>query len=115
MNIYDNYNDMATAIQWFYDKQATITKNTNSYDDTTGLYSRAETETITVNCNVQPLDTKTDLDEHGKLIDAEYKIYCDSNSFITSDCKVTYSNKDYIIEKITDWDYYYIVFIKAVV
>ena len=56
MNISDNYNDMATAIQWFYDKQATITKNTNSYDDTTGLYSRAETETITVNCNVQPLD-----------------------------------------------------------
>ena len=65
MNISDNYNDMATAIQWFYDKQATITKNTNSYDDTTGLYSRAETETITVNFNVQPLDTKTDLDEHG--------------------------------------------------
>ena len=37
MNISDNYNDMATAIQWFYDKQATITKNTNSYDDTTGF------------------------------------------------------------------------------
>ena len=90
-------------------------KNANSYDDTTGLYSRAETETITVNCNVQPLDTKTDLDEHGKLIDAEYKIYCDSNSFITSDCMVTYNDKQYKIEKITDWDYYYIVYIKAVI
>lgn len=115
MNIYDIYPDMATAIQWFFDKQATITKNTNSYDAETGLYSRAETETITVNCNVQPLDTKTDIDEHGKLIDAEYKIYCDSNSFITSDCMVTYNDKQYKIEKITDWDYYYIVYIKAVI
>ena len=115
MNISDNYNDMATAMQYFFDKQVTITKNTNTYDDETGMYSRAETDTITINCNVQTLDTKIDLDEHGKLIDAQYKIYCNSNSFITSDCTVTYNCKDYVITKITDWDYYYIVYIRAVV
>lgn len=115
MNVSDNYNDMATAMQYFFDKQVTISKNTNAYDENTGMYSRAESETITINCNVQPLDTKTDLDESGKLIDAQYKIYCDSNSFITSDCMVTYNGKDYVIQKITDWDYYYIVYIRAVV
>ena len=102
-------------MNWFYNKTITFQKNINTFDDETGMYSQSASETITVCCDVQPLDTQTDIDESGKLINANYKVYCDSNSFITSDCMVTYNDKQYKIEKITDWDYYYIVFIKAVV
>ena len=115
MNIADCYNSMSQAIQWYYDKQITIRKKANTYDDVTGMYSRTGSDTITVNCNVQSLDTKIDLDEHGKLINAEYKIFCDSNSFIDDTCVVTYKDKDYKVVKITDWDYYYVVYIRAVV
>ena len=102
-------------MNWFYTKEITIRKNNNTYDDETGMYSRNETQTITISCDVQPLDTKVDIDEHGKLINAEYKIFCDADNFINDSCLVNYNGKDYKIEKLTDWDDYFILYIRAVV
>ena len=102
-------------MNWFYNKTITFQKVINAYDDETGMYSRSESETITVCCDVQPLDTQTDIDESGKLINANYKVYCDSNSFITNDCTAHYNGNEYAIEKLTDWDDYFIIYIRAVV
>lgn len=101
-------------MDWFYDKQITFGKSISEYDASTGLYSDDTTGIITVACDVQPLNTKTDLDETGKLIDANYKVFCDSSDFITADCAVTYRDTDYSIVKVIDWDDYFIVYIKAV-
>lgn len=102
-------------MDWFYTKEITLTKNVNAYDETTGMYSRNTTESITISCDVQPLDTEIDIDDNGKLINAQYKIFCDSDSFINDSCAVTYNSKNYKIEKLTDWDDYFILYIRAVV
>ena len=101
-------------MDWFYDKIITITTNTSVYDAETGLFDNAENVTLTIPCDIQPLDTKIDVDNLGKLIDAEYKIYCDPNNNINTKCNVTYKGNDYNLVKITDWDDYYILYIKAV-
>lgn len=102
-------------MNWFYNKTITFRKDVNTYNEDTGMYAHTENETITVCCDVQPLDTKTDLDETGKLINAQYKVFCDSNTFITLDCIVHYDGAQYQVVKITNWDDYYIVYLLAVV
>lgn len=101
------------AFDYFYTKQATFTISEYTLDDS-GFYEDSEESTVTVNCDVQPLDSKIDIDETGKLIDATYKIFCDCNTSITEDSKCTYDDNDYSVTKITKWDDYYIVYIRAV-
>ena len=103
-------------MNWFYTKTATFRKRNSELNETTGMFDKCVNDTfISVACDVQPLDITVDKDENGKLINAQYKIFCDSDNFITSHCTVTYNNKSYVIEKITDREDYYIVYIREVV
>lgn len=101
-------------MSWFYTKQAIFTNTISALDTTTGLYGVTTSQPVTVDCDVQPLNTTKDLDETGKLIDANYKIYCDKEDYITMDSRVTYNGEEYTISKIVDWDDYLIVYIKVV-
>ena len=102
----------------FYNKTVTIQKQISEYDSTTGLYGDSVSSSITVDCDVQPLNAIIDLDETGKLIDAKYKVFCDIDDFITADCTVTYNQEDYFITKLATWDNsrigYMLIYIKAV-
>lgn len=103
------------GFNYFYSKTVTFSKSGSALNELTGMFEiSASNDTLTVDCDVQPLDTKIDIDTTGKLIDAEYKIFCDSDSFITANCQVEYKSAIYSITKITDWDDYLIVYIKAV-
>ena len=51
-------------MNWFYDKVITITANTSVYDAETGLFDNAENVTLTIPCDIQPLDTKIDVEQH---------------------------------------------------
>ena len=101
-------------MDWFYTKSAVFTNTISALDATTGLYGVTTSQPVTVDCDVQPLNTTKDLDETGKLIDANYKIFCDKSSAITMDSSVAYNGQDYTIAKISDWDDYLIVYIKGV-
>ena len=101
-------------MKWFYDKEIQIGTRNGGLDEDTGLYSKGELESFTINCDVQPLDTTKDVDESGKLIDAQYKVFCDVDSDINIHSEITYKDDLYSIVKITDWDDYLILYIKAV-
>ena len=70
---------------------------------------------ISIDCDVQPLGNEKIYDDTGTLIQAEYQIFCDPNKNIHTHSKVIYKEKEYKISKITDWDDYYILYLKAVV
>jgi len=62
-------------MSWFYDKQATF-KNADGDIDSDGLYSNSATvETLTVDCDLQPVSRDDLIDDSGHFIDAQYKIF----------------------------------------
>lgn len=99
---------------YFYNYQVTFITQDYTFDDESGFYDNSDDSSVTVDCDVQPLDSKIDIDETGKLINANYKLFCDPNSAITENCKCTYDDVDYSVTQITRWDDYFIVYIKAV-
>lgn len=102
-------------MDWFYTKELTLKKRNSTLDDDSGFYVKNKTESSkTIICDVQPIDVTKDFDEAGKLIDAQYKVYCDIDSFITTNCRVIYHDTEYMIKKIIEWDDYLNLFIKAV-
>lgn len=109
---------MKSVNDYFYNKQATFKKQISEFDAISGLFGKTETESKTVPCDAQPLNTVTDLDENGKMIDATYKIFCAIDDFITPDCTVTFNQEEYSITKMQTWDDlilgYMLIFIKAV-
>lgn len=101
-------------MSWFYDKQATFKCADGDIADD-GLYSNSATvETLTVDCDLQPVSRDDLIDDSGHFIDAQYKIYCDANTFIKQCETLEYNGVEYEIKNIVDWDDYYIVLIKAV-
>lgn len=106
-----NYN---LVKKYFNDKQITIRKCNSGLNEETGLFNSVSYKSIDIDCDIQPIDTQKDFDDNGKLIDAQYKLFCDNNSFINIHCEVIYKNTVYNITKITDWDNYLIIYIKAV-
>jgi len=101
-------------IDWFYDKNVTF-KCDDGYIDNDGNYITNQTGELTVACDVQPMDIEVVIkDKMGGFISAEYKVFCDANELI-KDCNIAiYNDKEYEIIKITDWDDFYIVYLKAV-
>ena len=100
--------------KWFNEKTITIKPLDSTLDDDSGFYTINENNSFDVSCDVQPLDSKVDIDETGKLIDAEYKVYCDRNSAINENCNIVFDSVTYSITKMTRWDDYFILYIKAV-
>ena len=102
-------------MDWFYDKQVTFKSTEGEIDSVDGFYNEsAAFESLTVDCDLQPVSRDDLVDESGQYIDAQYKIYCDSNSFIKQCETLVYCDDEYEIKHIVDWDDYYIVLIKAV-
>ena len=102
-------------MDWFYDKQVTFKSTEGVIDDYDGYYSKSATvESLTVDCDLQPVSRDDLIDDSGHFIDAQYKIYCDANTFIKQCETLEYNGVEYEIKNIVDWDDYYIVLIKAV-
>lgn len=102
---------------WWYDKSITFIKQVSNLNDS-GFFGKSETENITVPCDVQPLNLSRDAveyDDAGKVIEADLRVFCDPDSFINTNCKAVYNGVTYEIVKISDWDDYYIIFIKGVI
>lgn len=103
-----------TWMKWFFTKKATF-KNADGDIDSDGLYSNsAIVETLTVDCDLQPVSRDDLIDDSGHFIDAQYKIYCYANPIIKQCGTLEYNGVEYEIKNIVDWDDYYIVLIKAV-
>ena len=102
-------------MNWFYDKQVTFQCVRSGKIGDDGLYNANETiETLTVNCDVQPVSHDDLVDDSGQYLDAQYKVYCDADSFIKGCSTLIYKDVAYSIKQVIDWDDYFIVFIKAV-
>lgn len=101
-------------MSWFYDKRVTFQcVGGNIGDD--GLYSaKGRVETLTVDCDVQPVSHDDLIDDSGQYIDAQYKVYCDADKFIKRCSTLIYEDVEYSIKQLIDWDDYFIVLIKAV-
>ena len=68
--------------KWFYDRQVTFKRTEGEIADD-GLYSKSNsTDTLTVDCDLQPVSRDDVIDDSGLILDAEYKIFCDANTFI---------------------------------
>lgn len=108
-----------TLDRWFYTESVTFNVKGGSIDNNTGLYiPDSKTQSFTTRCNIQPIDTTKDFDENGKLIDAEFKVFCQPNELITLNATVDYNGANYTITKMDKWKSemteYVIVFIKEV-
>ena len=101
-------------MDWWYDYTIEIVTTSDSYDDDTGLYTEGEETTISIPCDVQPKGNELVYDDTGKLIEYTYQVYCDPNAAITKNISVRYNNQFFTVEKITPWDDYCILYIRAV-
>lgn len=98
----------------FYNKQITLISETAG-DMVGGRYKKGETTSKTIDCDVQPADRTKTYSEYGFVTEAAYTVFCDPDKDITEGKTVTYNEVDYTIEKLIDWDDYYILYLKAVV
>lgn len=79
-----------------------------------GVYYKGETTQKDIVCNVQPSGRNRIVTDYGEYLDAEYTVYCAPDTDIKEGKEVLYKGTEYTIEKLVDWDSYYILYIKAV-
>lgn len=79
-----------------------------------GVYIKGNEITKDIQCDVQPTNKQQVYSDYGYSIDSEYTVFCDVDTELKAGATVTYKNNDYTIEKLVDWDDYYILFLKAV-
>lgn len=79
-----------------------------------GVYQDGEPIRKVIKCNVQPSTRELTKAEYGYFIDAEYRVFCYVDTDIKEGMTVDYKNTEYTIEKLIDWNSYYILYLKAV-
>lgn len=98
----------------FYNKQITLISE-SAGEMVGGRYKQGEPTTKTINCDVQPVDHIQTYSEYGYVTEAQYKVFCDADPDIQEGKNVVYKDVNYSIEKLIDWEDYYIFYLKAVV
>lgn len=79
-----------------------------------GVYIKGKEILKDIMCDVQPTNYKQFYSEYGYSIDSEYTVFCDVDTDLKAGEIVIYNNNDYSIDKLVDWDDYYILYLKAV-
>lgn len=106
-------------MDWFYNTSLTMRADSEILDADTGVYKPSKSyTTVSFKADVQPADNEKIYDESGKMIEYHYRVYCDKLSSMVSILKkpsaqIVYNSRFFSIEKITEWDDYYIFYIKA--
>lgn len=79
-----------------------------------GVYIKGKEILKDIKCDVQPISNEQIYSDYGYVLDCSYKAFCDVDTDLKAGATVIYNNNDYSIEKIVDWDDYYILYLKAV-